>query len=148
MSVPDPPAALGSEAALRERVAFHQALLKEYRTRGYQIVLAHATLAIGAGRYAAERPGPESLAVAIAMLVVTGFLYSWVSRLKDKSDGHRDDALALYSRLGVGLDRDASHSQSQRRLWGPLLAFPWAVVVGLCIWLLGAHLRGICALLQ
>ena len=136
----------GPQEALQARVNFHQALLREYRTRGYQIVLAHAGLAIGAGKYAADRPAPESIAVAVGMLVVTAFLHSWLSRLKDKSDGHRDDALALYMRLGVALNRDAEHRHSLRRLWGPFLAFPWAVLVGLWIWILGAHAQALCAL--
>jgi hypothetical protein len=134
----------GSQTALQARVDFHQALLKEYRTRGYQIVLAHAGLAIGAGKYAADRTGPEAFAIAIGMLFVTTFLYSWLSRLQDKSDGHRDDALALYARLGVALNRDAEHRHSQRRLWGPFVAFPWAVLVGLWIWIVGAHVPTLC----
>ncbi len=95
----------GRQAALQGRVDFHQALLKEYRTRGYQIVLAHAGLTVSAGRYAVDRPGQESLAIACAMTVVTAFLYNWLSRLKEKSDGHRDDAMGLYKRLGVALAR-------------------------------------------
>jgi hypothetical protein len=94
----------------------------------------------------ADRSGPESFAIAVGMLFVTIFLHSWLSRLKDKSDGHRDDALALYARLGVALKRDAEHRHSRRRLWGPFIAFPWATLGALWMWILGANVPALCVL--
>ena len=106
--------------SIQARIDLHQSILKEYRNRGYQMVLAHAALAIAAARFAVERSGREILAIVLALCIITFFLRSWLLRLKDKSDGHRDDALVLYARLGAGLQRDDEHKDSKKRLWGPL----------------------------
>jgi hypothetical protein len=49
--------------------------------------------AITAAKFAAERRGSEAIAIGVGVTVVTGFLFVWLRRLMNKSDGHRDHAL-------------------------------------------------------
>lgn len=127
-----------SEQALQARINLHQNILREYRVRGYQLVLAHMSLALLAGKYGGDQSVSECVGVVAGVTVVTVFLFAWLRRLRDKSDGHRDDAMALYKKLGVALDRDTSHKHSQYRLWTPMVSFPWVALASLVVWLAGA----------
>lgn len=125
----------GERRSIQERIDLHQNILREYRNRGYQMVLAQAALVIASARFAVERHDFETVAIGVGLLVITFFLFIWLTRLKSKSDGHRDDALALYARLGAALTRDAEHADSTKRLWGPLIIFPWSILAAAWLWL-------------
>jgi hypothetical protein len=125
--------------SIQARIDLLQKLVADYRTRAYQMVLAHVLLTVGLCKYITGATRGEIRAAAIGLSLVTILLFVWLFILMKQSDKNVGDAKELYKRVGAQVSSDSVTGTAKRgRLWYPVMACPVVVMVAGLTWIAAA----------